>query len=290
MSAPVEITARLLRQWPLPQPGGGGKEERGRVLVVGGHAEIPGAVVLAATAALRAGAGKLQVATVEQIAAQLGLSLPEARAFALKSDYGALTAQSVDPLARHLPGCDALLIGPGMMAEGEAVALSLLQSETEAALVLDAGALPAAESGRDLLLRRAGRVVLTPHSGEMARLTSRSREEIEADPLATALAVARGHAAVVAMKGAATHVAAPDGRVWSYPGGGPGLGTSGSGDVLAGIITGLLARGATPEQATVFGVYLHGEAGRVLARKVGPLGFLAREIGPEVPAILKTLL
>jgi ADP-dependent NAD(P)H-hydrate dehydratase len=289
MTAPVEITARLLRRWPLPQPGGGGKEERGRVLVVGGHAEIPGAVVLAATAALRAGAGKLQVATVEQIAVQLGLSLPEARAFALKADHGALTPEALTPLIEHLPRCDAVLVGPGMMQEGQAVALHLLSTAQDAAIVLDAGAIAAADAGGHLLAQRRGRVVLTPHAGEMAALTGRPKEEIEADPLGVALAVAARYGAVVAMKGAATHIAAPDGRSWFYPGGDAGLGTSGSGDVLAGVITGLLARGAEPEQATTFGVYLHGEAGKVLARKIGPLGFLAREIGAEIPRLLGAL-
>ncbi|WP_269714488.1 NAD(P)H-hydrate dehydratase [Caulobacter sp. NIBR2454] len=285
-----EITADLLRQWPLPQPGDGGKEERGQVLVVGGHAEIPGAVVLAATAALRAGAGKLQVATVEQIAAHLSLSVPEARAFALKaSNDGAITAKSVKALVQHVARCKAVLVGPGTMDEGEAIALELLAAESDAAFVLDAGALPAAESGREFLAALDGRVVLTPHAGEMSQLTGRPKEEIEADPLGAAQRAAKRYGAVAVMKGAATHIAAPDGQTWRYPGGGVGLGASGSGDVLGGLIAGLLARGAGPAQAAAFGVYLHGEAGKVLARKIGPLGFLAREISAEVPGLMGEL-
>ncbi len=286
----AEITADLLRRWPLPQPGDGGKEDRGQVLVVGGHAEIPGAVVLAATAALRAGAGKLQVATVEQIAAHLSLSVPEARAFALKaSDDGAITAKSVKALVKHVARCKSVLVGPGTMDEGEAIALELLAAESDAAFVLDAGALPAAESGRALLAALDGRVVLTPHAGEMARLTGRPKEEIEADPLGAAQRAAERYGAVAVMKGAATHIAAPDGRAWRYAGGGVGLGASGSGDVLGGLIAGLLARGAEPAQAAAFGVYLHGEAGKGLASKIGPLGFLAREISAEVPGLMGEL-
>ena len=93
--------------------------------------------------------------------------------------------------------------------------------------------------------------------------------------------------AVVVMKGAQTQIVDPQGAVWSYTGGGVGLATSGSGDVLAGLIVGLLARGATPVQAATWGVYLHGEAGARLARTQGPVGFLARELAGEAPRILR---
>ncbi len=205
------------------------------------------------------------------------------------SDDGAITAKSVKALVKHVARCKSVLVGPGTMDEGEAIALELLAAESDAAFVLDAGALPAAESGRALLAALDGRVVLTPHAGEMARLTGRPKEEIEADPLGAAQRAAERYGAVAVMKGAATHIAAPDGRAWRYAGGGVGLGASGSGDVLGGLIAGLLARGAEPAQAAAFGVYLHGEAGKGLASKIGPLGFLAREISAEVPGLMGEL-
>jgi NAD(P)H-hydrate repair Nnr-like enzyme with NAD(P)H-hydrate dehydratase domain len=109
---------------------------------------------------------------------------------------------------------------------------------------------------------------------------------VEADPVAAARRAAEAFGATVALKGAQTVIAAPDGSVLRYTRGGVGLGTSGSGDVLAGIVVGLLARGADPLRAAAWGVFLHGEAGNALARRHGAVGFLARELAAEVPRIL----
>ena len=196
-----------------------------------------------------------------------------------------------------------MLIGPGMMdeaavAELTADLLTRLDPAREAALdpagggprfVLDAGAL--AGLGRDPgpVRRHAGHVVITPHAGEMAGLLGCSREQVEADPLAAARQVAGHLKAVVALKGSCTRIVTPKGRAWAYRGGTVGLATSGSGDTLAGIVAGLLARGASPEQAAIWGVYLHGEAGNRLSRRIGPLGFLARELLAEIPAAMAAL-
>lgn len=134
-----------------------------------------------------------------------------------------------------------------------------------------------------------GRVVLTPHAGEMAGMLGVDKDAVAADPEGTARRAAAMLHAVVALKGSCTVVAAPDGRAWSYGGGGVGLATSGSGDTLAGMVTGLLARGTEPEAALLWGVWLHGEAGRRLARTRGRVGFLARELLAEVPAIMAGL-
>jgi NAD(P)H-hydrate repair Nnr-like enzyme with NAD(P)H-hydrate dehydratase domain len=120
----------------------------------------------------------------------------------------------------------------------------------------------------------------------MARLSGSSREDVEGDPLGAAREVARATGAVVVMKGADTFIVSPDGRAWRHRDGVVGLATSGSGDVLAGVIGGLLARGASPLVASVWGVCLHGGAGARLATRIGPLGFLARELLDELPALL----
>jgi NAD(P)H-hydrate repair Nnr-like enzyme with NAD(P)H-hydrate dehydratase domain len=121
----------------------------------------------------------------------------------------------------------------------------------------------------------------------MAQLLDWKREAVEAEPLTAALRAADLMRAVVIMKGAESWIVAPDGAHWHYDGGGVGLATSGSGDVLAGLVAGILARGADPLTAALWGVYLHGEAGARLAKSMGPLGFLAREISSEVPQILR---
>lgn len=288
-----EITPELLHRWPLPQPDqDGDKEERGRVLVVGGDPEVPGGVLLAATAALRAGAGKLQIGTVGSIAAQLGIAIPEARVFALPElDDGGLAVGAAGELAGRAKQAQAVLFGPGAVNEAGTTALlhRLLPHITVPAVVLDAGALPILCDEPGALRHLEGRAILTPHAGEMARLLDEDKERIAADPLPFAVRAAREWGAVVALKGAETHIAGPDGRVFLNRAGNVGLATSGSGDALSGIIAGLAARGAEPLQAAVWGVYLHARAGDLLAERIGPVGFLARELLPEIPRLMHHL-
>ena len=293
MSGVRAVTAESLHAWPLPQPDhGGDKEERGRVLVIAGSVQVPGAALLAATAALRAGAGKLQIATCRSIAPHLGLAIPEA----LVAGYPETAEGGIDPgcaeaLVRQAQECDAVLIGPGMM-DRQAVAdltLALLSGGGKPGFVVDAAALTCLSDRQDAFRNHAGRVVITPHAGEMATFLGIPRDDVVADPLAAARRASATLQAVVAMKGACTRIVSPAGEAWSCDRGNVGLATSGSGDTLAGIIAGLLARGATPVQAAIWGVYLHGEAGNRLARSQGRLGFLAREIPAEIPRIMADL-
>jgi NAD(P)H-hydrate repair Nnr-like enzyme with NAD(P)H-hydrate dehydratase domain len=128
--------------------------------------------------------------------------------------------------------------------------------------------------------------VLLPHAGELASLLDCEEDEITAEPIRSGVRAAELYRSVVLVKGVTSHVVHPDGRAWTYSGGAPGLGVSGSGDTLAGIVGGLLARGAEPLNALLWGTWLHGEAGAALAKKVGPIGFLARQIPDEIPALL----
>jgi hydroxyethylthiazole kinase-like uncharacterized protein yjeF len=182
---------------------------------------------------------------------------------------------------------DAVLVGPGMVEEADChqVLKSLMEIDQETSIIVDAGALPRImELGEDLRAR-SGRVVITPHAGEMANLLGIDKAEIELNPASAARRLTDELGLVVVMKGSHTIITAPDG-IWRYEGGGVGLATSGSGDVLAGIIAGLAARGAQPATAAIWGVFLHGEAGAQLAESVGPLGFLAREIPDLVPKLM----
>jgi hydroxyethylthiazole kinase-like uncharacterized protein yjeF len=287
----VLITPAQLCRWPLPQPDeGGDKEERGRVLVVGGASEMPGAVILAATAALRAGAGKLQIATCRSIAPVVAAAVPEARVFALaETKRGAIAASASKEIIARGQEVQSVLIGPGMIDEQAVARLvkSVLPRIGQASVVLDAAALSCFEQSPQCLHQLDCRAVLTPHAGEMAKMLGVSKDLIKNEPLMMARRAATALRAVVALKGAETYIAA-HGSSKSYCNrtGNVGLATSGSGDVLSGIVAGLVARGATPLQAAVWGVYLHARAGDVLAKRMGRLGYLARELPAEVPALM----
>jgi hydroxyethylthiazole kinase-like uncharacterized protein yjeF len=139
------------------------------------------------------------------------------------------------------------------------------------------------------LLRQLGRAVLTPHAGEMASLLGIEKEAVEDDPATVAREAAARFGVVVALKGPETWIAEPDGTLYHYSGGSVGLATSGSGDTLAGIVAGLAARGASAAHAAVWGAYLHGAAGQALARRLAPIGYLARELLDEVPGVMRRL-
>ncbi len=291
MTAPTSITAESLRGMPLPSlDDDADKEARGRVLIVGGALENPGGLLLAAVAALRAGAGKLQLATAEALAPMVGIAVPEARVFGVAaSGSDGLDRKAAATIAEKADRANALLMGPGLIDEDAAgrLAREVLRRIEKPALVLDAGGLAALREDPGALAHLEGRAVLTPHAGEMAQLLGMERDEVEADAPSAARRAVEAFGAVVALKGPETIIAAPDGSMLRYTGGGVGLATSGSGDVLGGIVAGLLARGADPLRAAAWGVFLHGEAGNVLAERYGDVGFLARELPGEVPGILR---
>ena len=239
------------------------------MLVVGGATSTPGAVLLAALGALRAGAGRLSVATVRSTSVALAVALPEALVDGLPEDEtGSLDAACAEQVVASSRAGRGRRDRPGpARRRGRAgparAVLPDLHGEEGASVLLDAVALTALAGTPELLSGLAGRVVLTPNSGEMAALLQ--GEEREGDDAARW--VAEHYGAVVAVRGA---VAAPDGRLWHDEAGGVGLGTSGSGDVLAGVVGGLLARGASAEQAAVWGQYLHAAAGDRLSRPGRP--------------------
>ncbi|MDU0313472.1 NAD(P)H-hydrate dehydratase [Phycicoccus sp. M110.8] len=288
--ATEQVTPALLRQWPLPGPGGD-KESRGRVLVVGGTASTPGAVLLAGEAVLRSGGGKLQVATAHEVAAALAVAVPEALVHPLPTDGGgSLAAEAADELRELADGADAVLVGSGFSdVEATLALLHALVPRLEAPLVLDAVASAYLGKGGGDVHDLAHGCVLSANVDEVALTLGVPTQEVGQDPAGAAAALASRSGAVVLCGGSTKTVAAPDGRVWWTDAGGPGLGVSGSGDVQAGIVAGLLGRGAEPEQAAVWGAFLHGRAGDELAGRVGTVGFLAREVPGAVPALLHEL-
>jgi len=277
---------------PLPQPDAeGDKDDRGQVLVVGGSEQVAGAVLLAGVAALRAGAGKLQLATVVSSAAALGMAVPEALVVGLPATRAGEIAGSraTQALASLVEKTSALLVGPGMSSDRSAHALLaplVSHLRDDATLVLDAAGILALRTDETLLHALNGRAVLTPHAGEMASLLGIDKRDVEKDPSSCAREAAARYGAVVALKGPESWIAEPEGTLYRYTGGTVGLATSGSGDTLAGIISGLAARGAPGVRAAIWGAFVHGAAGRALSQRVGPIGFLARELLDELPPLL----
>jgi hydroxyethylthiazole kinase-like uncharacterized protein yjeF len=265
------VTAELLKTWGLPAPGDS-KKSRGRVLVVGGSVRSPGAVMLAGEAALRVGAGKVGLVVPEILGMHVGMFLPEVGIYPLpESARDGFDSAVSDELAR----ADAVLVGPGFddpartRATIEAVAEAM---DPDACLVLDAfgiGVLP--DLQREEL---PARLLLTPNEEEASILLERPVRALEED----VPEIARRYDAVVNCYGV---VAEPRGSTWRLSTGGPGLGTSGSGDVLAGAITGFAARGVPADRAAVWGGWAHGRAGDRLTASEG-LGFLARDLLPEL--------
>lgn len=291
MNAATALDGAWRASHPLPDHGEGtDKNMRGRALLVGGSMFVPGALGLTGEAVLRAGAGKLQIATVDAAAMHLGVLVPEAAMIGLPTaDDGEIAEDASAKLERLAGHCDTLLIGPGMVSEASAHALirdvaSLLEGEQT--VVLDAAAIGAARALESVIARRRGRTIFTPHHGEMARLMDIGIDRVAADPVGCARSVAQAFGAIVVLKSADTLIAGPDGALLAYGSDCIGLATGGSGDVLAGIIAGLAARGADPLSAAGWGVWLHGEAGRAAAARVGPIGFLARDLIVEIPRLM----
>lgn len=284
---PVLVTPEVLRNWRLPEPSGG-KNARGSILVIGGSTETLGAVLLAAVASMRAGAGKLQVATVASMAPHVATALPEALVRALpETDGGAIAPEAADTVRDLAEAADAVLMGPGM-ADKEATQGfgERLLPHLHGPLALDALGLATVTAEESCVHHLEGRVVLTPNPTEAAYALHVEEDDVDDDPAAAAADLAGRARAVVGLGGATSWIAAPDGRLWWDESGNAGLGVSGSGDVRAGITGGLLARGADPAQAALWAAWLHGRAGERLASSVGRLGFLARELPGEVPAAL----
>jgi ADP-dependent NAD(P)H-hydrate dehydratase len=260
-------------------------------MVAGGAAEVPGALLLSGVAALRAGAGKLQLAGPRSAMTALGVAVPEARVFSLpETGDGFLDRKAGQRVAEYAREANAVLIGPGMLGEDAILSFmeALIPRLSGKQVVIDAIALSALRGGR-FRFTEDMQVVLTPNPAEMAKITGATKEEVEADFRGVATTVAEDLNAVVVLKGAQTFIATPYGEVFRYSEGDVGLATSGSGDILAGILVGLLARGATLDQAAVWAVFLHGAAGNRLKRRMGPVGFLARELSDEVPAVMNSL-
>ena len=286
---PIDLAWR--RANPLPGADGGeDKNSRGRVFAVGGSRKVPGALQLTTQAALRVGTGKVRMGTVEVAAIPIGIAMPECGVIALpEGEDGEIGPGAAAIISEQVESCDTFLFGPGMGGRSgvDKLTRSVIASpRKDLSILLDAAPLACAGGLEALISAHEGRAVLTPHHGELAYLTGQSEEAIGARPEKAARDAAARFGAIVVLKHARTIVATPDGRALVHDSDAPGLATGGSGDVLSGVIAGLLARGAEPLTAAGWGVWLHGAAGRAAAEEIGPVGFLARDLLAHLPRLL----
>lgn len=279
-----KVTAASLKKWPLPAVGDS-KYGRGEVLVVGGAARSPGAAMLAGVAALRVGAGKLGLAVGESVAVAVAVAVPESGVAALPENAtGGVDGRALAAASDDLDSADAVLLGPGLDEPEEAQRLlrDLPQLVSrDAIVVLDAFVLGSVPQEPEAVAKLAGRVIFTPNKPEAALLLD--IDESELDLRRDIPRIAERFDAVVTCYDV---IADASGTTFTVTNGGAGLGTSGSGDALAGAIAGFAARGATPLQAAVYGTWAHATAGDLLTERVGALGYLARELADELPRAL----
>ena len=253
-----------------PRPRWGHKGTFGHALIVGGSRGKSGAAAMSGVAALRAGAGLVTVAT--QVPAEVAAHAPELMTAAIAGDVTGLAKNKT-----------VVAIGPGLGQDSDAAAALDVVARLSQPVVLDADALTGAPAFPSGAFR-----VLTPHPGEMSRLTGRSTAEVQADRIAIARGFALEHRVVLVLKGQRTVIAYPSGRVSINPTGTPALGTGGSGDVLTGVIAGLLAQFPDKaELAVAAAVYLHGLAGEIAARELGEKSVIATDLFRYLPRAME---
>lgn len=272
----------------LPCPSiGAHKGTQGHVLIVAGHDRMPGAAVLAARGALRAGAGLVSVAAVPRVCDAVSHHLSEAILVPLPGDGGILTLAAAPALVPSLGIADAVVFGPALSTWPEtAQLLEIAFAEVKAPCVLDADALNHIAAG---LKPPAGACVLTPHPGEAGRLLQKTTQAIQEQRFANARLLSEKYGKTLLLKGAFSLIAHPGEPLCVNPTGNPGMAAPGMGDVLSGVIGALLAQGLPTREAAMLGAYWHGFAGDLCAKAIGPSGFFASELADLLPQARATI-
>lgn len=283
------ITRKMISPLIKPRLAESHKGTYGHVLVVGGSIGMTGAVVMSANAALRAGAGLVTAAVPESLLPVVESHLVEVMTLPLAETGQSTIALEAQPALENFLGkVSVCAVGPGMGRYPEALAIidSIIES-SGVPIVIDADGLNALENNMSILKDRQVPIVITPHPGEMARLTGKTISEIQADRLNIAVEFAREWGITVVLKGNNTIIATANGEAYININGNPGMATAGSGDVLCGIIAGLIAQGLNPVEAAYTGVYLHGAAGDKVAEVKGQRGLIAGDLINAIPEILR---
>lgn len=274
----MELTKEWVKKRLPVRPKDANKGTFGKVLGLAGSKNYLGAAFLACAACYRAGAGLVTLVAEESVKVMVFKKLPE------------ITFLSPDEVADKISKYDVLMIGPGLGQSDQVIKLVKLLLNNSQSKVIDGDGLNIL-ADTEWFGEIKGKAVFTPHPGEMARLTSLSVEEIQKDRLNIAKKFAEEWGQVVVLKGANTMIASPrpEEEILVSPFANPALATAGTGDVLAGVISGLLAQGLTPYEAAGVGVYIHGVAGEMLRKKFGEAGGLASDLLPLIPLAIKSL-
>ena len=281
----VEVISDIIPMRPVDAH----KGTFGKVLAIAGSVGMAGAAVLSSMAALKIGAGLCYLATPKSVLNQLPAQeiiykpMPETEA-------GSISSSALEALRREIGEVKALIIGPGLSTNDETVKLVCeLLPEIDCPCLIDADGLNAIALGGAKLPANASNFVLTPHPGELSRLLDCKTSQIQADRIGKALEAAERFGCTVVLKGAMTVIANPEKEVFINPTGNPGMATAGAGDVLSGIIGGLLSQGVDPFQAAVAGTYIHGRAGDLLAEELDESGITASDLQRVLPLAMTSV-
>lgn len=291
----TDVKLELLdRRWArnrVPaRPSDANKGTFGRLLVVAGSPEYRGAATLVARGAQRSGVGLVTLAAANDVVASVASQSPETTFIPLGPAWPAPGA--ADAILSSAADFDVAVVGPGLSQRHgiQEMVLRLLERwNPERPILLDADALNALAATEGFPSRLPPRAILTPHPGEMSRLTGMPVGQLQAHRSTVALEYARAWNSVVVLKGSNTVIAAGDGRLQLAPFATAALASAGTGDVLAGVIGSLAAQGLDPFEAAVLGVYLHGKAGEALVEELGAAGVLASDVAEQLPKVLKLL-
>ena len=284
------LTPEVLTNWMPRRAPDAFKNRVGQILVIAGSRGLGGAARLTALATLRAGAGLVVLAAPETLLPQFEAAAAELIKLPLPEENGIISAAAIESLQDRLQWADVIAIGPGLgVSAGAQRVVKHVLAEFSGAVVLDADALNNLAGQEEAIRRAAGKIILTPHPGELARLTGANKMAIAANPVAVARQTAEALGQVLVLKGAPTVVASPTGEVFINSTGNPGMATGGSGDVLTGIIAGLAGQQLDPLRAALLGVYLHGLAGDCARDRLGEWSLLAGDIVEHLPAAMQKL-
>ncbi len=285
------LTPKIIRTAFRPRIPDAHKGTTGHVLVVSGSPGKTGAAAMTAMSAMRAGAGLVTLAIPESLNPVIETQALETMTYPLpETKTGIIGESSFNKIMDLLSGKKCLAIGPGLGKAAETKKLvHRIIKESPVTIVIDADGLNNIADSTEILKKAKAPLILTPHPGEMARLMDSTTGSVQKDRITCARKFAEKFNVHIILKGAKTIIAHPEGNIFINPTGNPGMASGGMGDVLTGIIAGLVAQDFSPESAAHTGVYLHGAAADKLAEKIGPVGYLATEVMNEIPAQIKLI-
>ncbi len=267
------------------------KGDYGKIFIIAGSTGMAGAAVLASLSALNSGSGLVKVGVPQTINSIVQMKLTEVITIPLADEgNGVLAYSSMDKIIQTMEKADVLVVGPGLSINGDIRAiLEEILKKSKNPVIIDADGINALAENINILRDCKCQIILTPHPGEMSRLTNLSVEAIQADRVKIARDFAMNWGLTLVLKGAHTVIACADGRIYINLNGNAGMATAGMGDVLAGVISSLVGQGLSPEQAAIAGVFIHGFAGDTVAKRKGQYGLTAMDVLKALPKALKLL-